>query len=44
MGVAGWTELQDNVTLVGTATANAYSGHDRVFNPLSCPPLQVAGK
>ena len=33
MGVFGWDELRDNVVLVGTATKNAYSGHDDVFNP-----------
>jgi hypothetical protein len=32
MGVLGWTELQDDVTLVGVATHDDYSGHDNVFN------------
>src|SRR5260370_18509576 len=32
VGVRGWNELRDNVTLVGTATADNYSGHDNWHN------------
>jgi len=35
MGISGWNELQDNVSLVGAVTGDNYSGHDAVFQPFA---------